>query len=445
MGELSKGSRLRTAFGRDLRVVEELGRGGQGIVYKVICGNEPKALKWYFEDRIYDPNKFVGNLKRNIMEGPPTSDFIWPQDFVQTADGGLGYVMDLRPQGYFEAGDLLINPEGHKFTFKRAVDACLGIVTAFRVMHDAGYRYQDINDGNFFINPATGKVLICDNDNVAVEGMDTGMLGHPDFMAPEIVLRKSMPTIKTDLHSLAVLIFFLLVGAHPLVGARGARRDTEANLRLFGTDPLFIFDPNDRSNAPLRGKGDKSGAECVWECLPDHMQEVFCMAFSKEALRNPNRRPNENRWLGELARFRSEIVVCGGCGNEVFLQGTMPRRCERCGIVEGARLRIELSDGTRSRPVVPVVPDARVYRCQVLAGCGAVEAVEPLVWMLAARGGTPGRVGIRNMSGGPMEASFGGQTQRIAPNATVPAVEGLALRVPGMRQREFLRVSRNVK
>ena len=28
--------------------------------------------------------------------------------------------------------------------------------------------YQDLNDGNFFIDPQTGKVLICDNDNVAV-------------------------------------------------------------------------------------------------------------------------------------------------------------------------------------------------------------------------------------------------------------------------------------
>lgn len=444
MGELSEGSRLRTAFGRELRVMKELGRGGQGIVYKVACGNEQKALKWYFEDRIYDPVKFVRNLKNNILAGPPTPDFIWPQDFVETANGELGYVMDLRPQGYFEAGDLLIDPEGHKFTFKRAVDACLGMVTAFRVIHDAGYRYQDINDGNFFIDPATGKILICDNDNVAAEGMDTGMLGHPDFMAPEIVLRKSMPTIRTDLHSLAVLIFLLLVGAHPLVGVRGARRDAEANLMLFGTNPLFIFDPNNRSNAPLRGEDGKSGAECVWECLPDHMREVFCAAFSAEALRNPNRRPTENRWLGELARFRSEIVVCR-CGNEVFLQGTMPRRCERCGAVAGARLRVELSDGTRSRPLVPVVADARVYKCQVFAGCGATEAVDPLVWMLPSKGGDPGRVGIRNMSGVHMDASFGGRTQRIVPGAVVSAAEGLVLRVPGMRQREFLRVSRNVK
>ena len=31
-----------------------------------------------------------------------------------------------------------------------------------------GYSYQDLNDGNFFINPQSGDVLICDNDNVAL-------------------------------------------------------------------------------------------------------------------------------------------------------------------------------------------------------------------------------------------------------------------------------------
>lgn len=39
------------------------------------------------------------------------------------------------------------------------------------MLHRHGYSYQDLNDGNFFINPESGDVLICDNDNVMPQGV----------------------------------------------------------------------------------------------------------------------------------------------------------------------------------------------------------------------------------------------------------------------------------
>ncbi len=47
------------------------------------------------------------------------------------------------------------------------INAGLNMVEGFRALHNRGYSYQDLNDGNFFINPQSGDVLICDNDNVA--------------------------------------------------------------------------------------------------------------------------------------------------------------------------------------------------------------------------------------------------------------------------------------
>ena len=71
---------------------------------------------------------------------------------------------------------------------KTIIDAALNIVSAYRILHNNGYCYQDLNNGNFFINPDTGRVLICDNDNVAPDGTHTGIIGKPGYIAPEIIL-----------------------------------------------------------------------------------------------------------------------------------------------------------------------------------------------------------------------------------------------------------------
>ena len=68
------------------------------------------------------------------------------------------------------------------------IDAALNMIKAFRILHNAGLFYQDINEGNFAIDPNNGDVKIMDNDNVAPSGKSTGVLGKPRYMAPEIVI-----------------------------------------------------------------------------------------------------------------------------------------------------------------------------------------------------------------------------------------------------------------
>ena len=41
---------------------------------------------------------------------------------------------------------------------------------------------------SIIIHPETGDVLICDNDNVAPEGVTSGILGKARYMAPELSL-----------------------------------------------------------------------------------------------------------------------------------------------------------------------------------------------------------------------------------------------------------------
>jgi serine/threonine protein kinase len=116
--------------------------------------------------------------------------------------------------------------------------------------------YSDISFGNVSLDPSTGQVCICDNDNVHVDGEPSGIGGTIGFMAPEIVRGKSMPTIDTDLFSLAVLLFYIFMMHHPLEGKKELEIkcfDYPAKKKLYGTEPLFVFDPQDNSNRPVAG------------------------------------------------------------------------------------------------------------------------------------------------------------------------------------------------
>lgn len=429
---LEVGTRLRTRFNKELRIVKELGEGTQGIVYSVIYDGRPMALKWYRPDVFYDKQRFVDNLRNNIMSGRPTAEFLWPQDMTADIGGSFGYVMELRPEGYVEAKELFLHPSLFP-SYRRAIDACMNLVSAFNVMHNKGYCYQDVSGGNFFINPKTGKVLICDNDNVAPAGTDTGIRGTPRFMAPEIVVENSVPSVQSDRHSLAVLIFMLLCVQHPLEGVRFTKAgslEPAMQRRIYGTDPVFVMDPRNATNRPDPAYPNVLK---VWPCLPRHMQRIFLRAFSKEALTNPNRRPSEMDWIRELTRFRSEVVNCV-CGNEVFMEEAMPRRCEEptCGRTVSVPLRAEMAGYA-----LPFVHDTRFYRCQTCV-CAADVALEPLAWVTSMRGRTD-VLGVTNISRGPWSYSLGGSTHMVAAGQAVMAVPDMRLTLND----ETIRVTRN--
>ena len=231
--------------------------------------------------------------------------------------------MDLRPEGYYELSKIIASEKVNFASYKAIAEAAIKITYAFRVLHSIGYSYQDLNDGNFFINTKTGDVLICDNDNVAPNGTHTGIIGKPRYMAPEIVIGdgKVMPDTWTDRFSLAVILFILIFTSHPLEGKRWlvpCLTDKIAR-ELYGSKPLFVLDEKDTSNRPV--KGIHENLQNTWPYMPDYMKDAFRNAFSQEALLNPQRRMTEGDWLEVLTRFRSDIIVCP-CGNSIILKNT---------------------------------------------------------------------------------------------------------------------------
>lgn len=371
------------------KVKKYLAGGGQGQVYLVDYSGRDMALKWYGPNGMgANPQKFYENIERNVEKGAPSGEFLWPKDISKWRNGTFGYVMELIPPEYKEVSEYMLKKATFS-SFLPAVGACLRIANAFRILHDKGYSYQDINMGNFAIDPKRGRVLICDCDNVAPVDTVTGVIGTPRFMAPEVVTGKTMPNSLTDRFSMAVLFFMLLFRTHPLEGKRylSARGMTaELEMLSYGTEPLFIMDPDDPSNGPDRNL--TPNIYYFWDPIPDYVREIFLQAFSQKGLKIPNARPSENAWMQALARFRSDIVQCS-CGNDIFLKDIKNCICDGC----GKRIPVPYVLSLDSYPI-PGIPGRVIYRCQF--GTGNPEtAIEPIATVLSNTA-DPTQVGIIN-------------------------------------------------
>ena len=310
--ELKSGTKIETTDYKTASVIQEIGRGGQGIVYCVNCAGEDKALKWYKPSALREPDKFYENLRRNIEAGSPADAFLWPQHLTKRMNGTFGYIMRLRPDGYEDVAKFLKAKVRFSNEFA-CVNAALKMVNAFKELHHGGYSYQDINDGNFFIDPKTGDILVCDNDNVAEYGATFGIAGKPGYVAPEIVLGKKAPDIFTDRFSMAVMLFLLMMLARPFEGKMTTVPCLTEKLekQFFGESPVFIFDPNNDENRPVRGV-HKNAYE-LWPTYPKYIRDAFIQTFTT-GLKQREDRVTDHKWEELLLRLRDEMLTCPQCG-----------------------------------------------------------------------------------------------------------------------------------
>ena len=365
MGLLKPNATIKTLDGNEIIVRDEIGEGGQGIVYKVLYKGEEKALKWYSKGAGENLERFYENLRRNIEKRSPAPTFLWPLALTEIQDGKyFGYVMELRPSCYKDFNLFLLNRVRFK-NFSAIMNASLQITASFKKLHNLGFSYQDLNDGNFFINPENGDVLICDNDNVAPHLQNLGIKGKPKYMAPEVVNGTNLPDIYSDRFSLAVILFLLLCKSHPLDGLNdNVHIDPAKNaMNLYCLKPVFIFDPTDSSNRP--NPEIHKNALLFWKIYPKHIQNLFIKTFSKECMQcdgnGREERVIEKTWLKGLTRLRSEIAVCPSCKNETFFDTqrlSMP--CMNCGksFERPAILRVKNGD-------VILQPECKIYCYQI--------------------------------------------------------------------------------
>ena len=323
MSDFKNGEKIKLTNGDIVTVKQKLGEGGQGSVFKVDYNGKDYALKWYLPNYLkgLKPNykKFYKNLEQNVLAGSPSPKFLWQKAIAITGkkSKGFGYIMDLRPNNYYEFTKF-IKAKEHFSSTETVINAAINVVEAFQALHRKGLSYQDVSPGNFFIDKANGDVLICDNDNVAPYGENLGVAGTPGYMAPEVVLGTAKPSTDTDLFSLAVILFELFFLSHPLEGANSCKHPcltTAIEKELYAINPVFVMSKTDHSNAPV--KGVFSNLINLWPVYPNYLHDAFDKAFT-EGLKTVNKRLSENEWKKVLYKLMDDAVVCPTCGEINF-------------------------------------------------------------------------------------------------------------------------------
>ena len=418
MSELKVGTQVKLRNGTSCKVKKELGRGGQGIVYLVDYNGKDYALKWYI---ISCSEAFYQNLEQNVKKGAPSNNFLWPEAVTEHQNGSFGYLMKLRPAGYEEIGAFMLAKA--KFANVNCLlKACLQICTAFQQLHIIGLSYQDMNDGNFFINPQTGDVLICDNDNVAPNGVNMGIAGKSGYMAPEIIEKETMPNRYTDYFSLSVILFILIYLNRPFEGAKVLScpcMTEELEKKLNGKGCIFILDPTDDSNRPVRGV--HTNVIRRWPLFPNLLRDAFIRTFSREAIVSPTKRLMDRSWQNLLVQVRSLYVKCPICGKYTFINIDQNATvCLECGksIVKPFVLKL-------GKYTIPLVPEQKIYQCQT----SSENDYNKIVGEVIRNPKDPNKWGLRNLSGTQWTVSTStGEAKLVDNNGAMPIIPGLKIR-----------------
>jgi serine/threonine protein kinase len=259
--------------------------------------------------------------------------YCWPSDIVVSPEFGL--VSPTYPKHFFfgSAASNLLNLYGRdkksnwfasnnrKFlhkeelgNFRSALQCSILLARSVRRLHQAGLAHSDLSNNNVLIDPTVGDCIIIDIDSLVVPGLyPPEVAGTRGYIAPEVVATMELdradphriyPSMKTDLHALAVLIYEYIFFRHPLIGPKiNSSVSAEEDDRLsLGKNALFIEHPKDRSNAHKSYDGRISD-------LGNILEKLFLRAFV-DGLHDPSRRPTAMEWERGLVRTWELLQKC---------------------------------------------------------------------------------------------------------------------------------------
>lgn len=339
--------KLTASDGTTVEFVDEIiGSGAMKDVYfspdkTYVVGFFRKPQDVNAKDRLQN---IVGKYRKSIFEqvgGDYWENlFCWPTKLVEW-NGKLGIVCPAYQKHFFFQDGMFKGKEKEgkwfasaklrnkfltpqqKGTWLSHVHMCLQIARAVRRLHAAGLAHSDLSYKNVLVDPESGRASVIDCDGLVVPGKyPPDVVGTPDFIAPEVLQtralkigdpNKKLPSIQTDRHALAVLIYMYLLNRHPLRGGKvndlDAARDEELSM---GAKALFVEHPTDTANRPNvknmapseLPQGDVTKRPYAL-CGP-YLKALFDRAFI-DGLHDPSKRPSADEW--ELALVKTADLV----------------------------------------------------------------------------------------------------------------------------------------
>ena len=215
-------SRLTAALADRYRIERELGQGGMAIVYLAqdLKHDRKVALKVLKPElaAVLGAERFVQEIKTTAALSHP---HILPLFDSGTADGFLFYVMPYI-QGETIREKLTRETQ---FGVDEAVRVAREIADALDYAHRHGVIHRDIKPENILLHD--GRPMVMDFGialavSAAAGGRmtETGLsLGTPHYMSPEQATAEKEITARSDVYSLASVLYEMLTGNPPHVGS----------------------------------------------------------------------------------------------------------------------------------------------------------------------------------------------------------------------------------
>ncbi len=225
-----------------LEILECLGRGGMGVVYKARQRslNRLVALKLLAPERADDP-AFAARFENEARALAALSHphIVGVHDFGKA--GGYYYLL----MEFVDGMNLRQVLQNKRLTPKEALSIVPPVCDAFQCPHDQGLVHRDIKPENLLID-RHGVVKIADfgiakivrdaPDRIAnsegepIEGTISLPLGTPDYAAPEQA--NGTADHRADIYSLGVVLYEMLTGERPADKIEAPSKRVQVDLRI---------------------------------------------------------------------------------------------------------------------------------------------------------------------------------------------------------------------
>lgn len=258
-------------------IIEELGRGGMGVVYK---GRDPRlnrqvAIKVMLPDPDANADAIKNSIGRFLLEAEAVAR-LQHANIVEIHD--LDVVDENSPFIVMEYVDgssldkLIDSNLPDTKTLMRRLEIFYQILKAMQYAHEQGVVHRDLKPGN---------IMVCGEDQVKI--MDFGLAvldgahrltnkgsgcGTPSYCAPEQITDFKNTDERTDIYSLGVILFEMVTGHVPFEVENGDLADMFK--RLLSEPP-----PSPKSYNPrLPSSLEKVILRCLQKSKDDRFQNL---------------------------------------------------------------------------------------------------------------------------------------------------------------------------
>ncbi len=219
---LELADRIRAALGGRYRIDRELGRGGMATVYlaeDLRHGRTVaiKVLRPDFTARGYEPERFLREIRISARLTHPQ---ILPLFDSGESDGVLFYVMP-----YMSCDSLRKRLEQEsRLPIEDALRITRAVASALDYAHRQNVLHRDIKPENILLHE--GEAVVADFGvarAISVAGHENGTdpglaIGTPAYMSPEQASADRQLDGRSDLYSLACVLYEMLAGQPPFAG-----------------------------------------------------------------------------------------------------------------------------------------------------------------------------------------------------------------------------------